>query len=82
MIHVTFTQYLKHLILEGLLSEVRVSVGSYLWTASVQSPLRVKVRDGSAGDVHADQRPVDLQVDRDQQQIFLEDVHLVGVEKR
>ena len=51
---------------------------SYLWAASVESPLRVKVSDGSARNVHTDQRPVDLQVDGDQQQVLLKDVNLTG----
>lgn len=49
---------------------------SYLRAASVERPLRVEVGDGSAGNVHTDQRPVDLQVDGDQQQVLLKDVHL------
>ena len=50
--------------------------GTNLWTAAIEGTLGVKVGDGAAGDVHADQGPVDLQVDGDQQQILLEDVHL------
>ena len=38
--------------------------------------MRVEVGDGPFGNVHAHQRPVDLQVDGDQQEILLEDVHL------
>lgn len=48
----------------------------YLGAAPVQGPLGVVVGDGSTGNVYADQRPVDLQMDGDQQQVLLEDVDL------
>ena len=51
---------------------------SHLWAASVESALGVEVGDCPTGDVYADQGPVDLQVDRDQEEILLEDVHLGG----
>ena len=54
---------------------------SYLRAASVESPLRVKVCDGSTRNVNTDQGPVDLQVDGDQQQILLKDVNLTKVVK-
>lgn len=52
--------------------------GSDLGAAPVQGPLGVVVGDGSAGNVYADQRPVHLQVDGDQQQVLLENVDLTA----
>lgn len=54
----------------------------YLRAAPVQGPLRVEVGDGPTGDVDADQRPVDLQVDGNEQQILLEDVDLMEGQRR
>lgn len=68
-------QKISSIFLDCLCLEI---LKNMLGAASVERPLGVEVGDGSARDVDADQRPVDLQVDRDQQQLLLEDIHILG----
>lgn len=48
----------------------------HLWAAAIQGPLGVKVGDDALRNIHTHQRPVNLQMDGNEQEQLLENIHL------